>query len=254
MKYKEYGEKDKETILLLHGGGLSWWNYRQEAEMLQDDFHVILPVLDGHAGSDRLFTSIEDNAAEIISFIDENCMWKVLLIGGLSLGGQVLLEMLRQRGDICRYALIESAAVIPSKLTEALIAPAFGSSYGLIKNRTFAKLQFASLHMDDDLFEDYYRDSCAISKKDLIAFMKASVSYSLKESMEVSARVHVYAGEKENGEILRSAEKIRDCVPGSVLNILPGLFHGGFSLNHPGMYVAHLKRILADDKPVSVSV
>lgn len=26
----------KDTIMLLHGGGLSWWNYREEAEMIQE--------------------------------------------------------------------------------------------------------------------------------------------------------------------------------------------------------------------------
>ena len=31
MRYIEYGAGNSETILLLHGGGLSWWNYREEA-------------------------------------------------------------------------------------------------------------------------------------------------------------------------------------------------------------------------------
>ena len=123
MKIREFGSDNKETIILLHGGGLSWWNYRKEAELLQSDYHVVLPVLDGHAESDRAFSSIEDNAAEIIAFIDERYGGSVLLIGGLSLGAQVLLEMLSQRAGICRYALVESAAVVPSRLTNVLICP-----------------------------------------------------------------------------------------------------------------------------------
>ena len=87
MKFQEYGQKQNHAILLLHGGGLSWWNYREAAELLQDQFHIILPILDGHTGSDRSFTTIEENASEIISFIDENMNGSVLLIGGLSLGG-----------------------------------------------------------------------------------------------------------------------------------------------------------------------
>ena len=110
MNATEFGDNKAKSVLLLHGGGLSWWNYREEARLLQDDFHVILPVLDGHAGSDRAFTSIEDNAGEIIRYIDEKLGGSILLIGGLSLGGQILLEMLSQRRDICRYALVESAA------------------------------------------------------------------------------------------------------------------------------------------------
>ncbi|HAG14771.1 MAG TPA: alpha/beta hydrolase, partial [Ruminococcus sp.] len=58
MQYKEYGHSREKTILLLHGGGLSWWNYREAAEMLKNTYHIIIPVLDGHAGSDRHFTSI----------------------------------------------------------------------------------------------------------------------------------------------------------------------------------------------------
>ena len=83
MRYQEYGLQQKETILLLHGGGLSWWNYREAAELLQNEYHIILPILDGHAGSDRPFTTIEENASEIISFIDKYMNGSVLLIGGL---------------------------------------------------------------------------------------------------------------------------------------------------------------------------
>ena len=53
MKLKEYGIENNDVIIFLHGGGLSWWNYREEAEKLQDRYHVIIPILDGHAGSDK---------------------------------------------------------------------------------------------------------------------------------------------------------------------------------------------------------
>ena len=245
MRYIEYGTGNSETILLLHGGGLSWWNYREEAQVLQSDYHVILPILDGHAGSDRPFTTIEDNASEIIAFIDEYLGGNVLLIGGLSLGGQVLLEMLSQRNDLCRFAIAESAAVLPSGITNALIGPAFGSSYGLIRNRSFAKMQFRSLHMQPSLFEDYYRDTCAIKKADMIAFMKANTSYSLKPSLaQTSASLHLYAGAKETGQILRSLDAIARAVPKSIKNLIPGLYHGEFSINHPGEYVQTVRDLL----------
>ena len=69
MKFTEYGKKNSDTIILLHGAGLSSWNYRREAGILASRFHVILPVLDGHEGSDRPFTSIKSAAEEIIDFI-----------------------------------------------------------------------------------------------------------------------------------------------------------------------------------------
>ena len=245
MRYREYGTENRETIILLHGGGLSWWNYRAQAEMLQSAYHVVLPILDGHAGSDRPFTSIEDNAAELIAWIDEFCAGQVLLIGGLSLGAQILLEVLSQRSNICRYALVESASVIPSKLTNALIGPAFGSSYRWIRNRRFARLQFKALHMHNRFFEEYYRDTCKIKKADMIAFLKANTAYALKDAVaDTTARVHVFAGEKETGEILRSTELLRRRIPGCSVHILPGFYHGEFSVNHPDQYADHLKKMI----------
>lgn len=245
MRFQEYGTEQKECILLLHGGGLSWWNYREAAELLQKEYHIIVPILDGHAGSDRPFTTIEENAAEIISFIDEHMNGSVLLIGGLSLGGQILLEMLSQRKEICSYALVESASVIPSKLTNALIAPTFGASYGLIRNRSFARMQFRSLHMKNELFEEYYRDTCRIRKQDMIAFLKASTSYTLKDAFsESSAEIHVYVGEKETGSIRRSAETICRVDPACRLHRMSGFLHGEFSINHADRYADTIRQII----------
>ena len=110
----EFGQQNPDVIILLHGGGLSWWNYREVAQRLAERYHVVLPVLDGHAYSDTPFTNIEDNAARLISYIDAHFGGQVLGLGGLSLGGQIAVEMLSQRKDVCRYALLESALVKPS--------------------------------------------------------------------------------------------------------------------------------------------
>ena len=245
MHYKEFGKSNRGVIILLHGGGLSWWNYRKEAEMLQRDFHVIIPVLDGHAESDRNFTTIEDNAKEIISFIDEKFDSSVLLIGGLSLGGQILLEILSQRADICKYAIVESALVVPSKLTYAMIKPIFGSCYGLIKQKWFSKLQFKSLKMNQEFFNDYYRDTCKITRQNMIAFLQANSIYSIKNSLGNSnARVSVFVGERENSAMKISAKMIHAKIEGSSLRIIEKMYHGEFSINHADDYVKEIYTIV----------
>ena len=245
MNYVEYGNGHNKVIILLHGGGLSWWNYREVAEKLSSDYHVILPILDGHTDSDSDFTTIEDNAAEIIKFIDERFKGSVLLIGGLSLGGQILLEILAQRSDVCQYALIESALAKSSKLTHAMIKPVFGYCYGLIKYRWFSKLQFKSLRLKQELFEDYFRDTCGISKSNMIAFLEANALYSIKRSVtDCTAKVYVFVGEKENRAMRISARIIHETLKGSVLHVLPQMYHGEFSINHADEYVDRLQSIL----------
>ena len=245
MKTAEYGNGHKDTVVLLHGGGLSWWNYRTEAELLADRYHVVLPVLDGHADSDTDFISIETNASRIISLIDSAYNGSVLFIGGLSLGAQILTEMLSLRGDICRYAMIESASVIPSRMTNALIGPTVASGYGLIRKRWFAKTQFRYLRIREDLFEDYARDTSKITKSSMISFLKANTNYELKPGIRNSrAQVRIVVGEKEQKKMIRSAELLHEALPGSSLEKKAGLYHGEFSINHPEQYVKEFMELI----------
>ncbi len=246
MQYVEYGAHKLQTIILLHGGGLSWWNYRDVAQLLSGRFHVVLPILDGHADSDAPFNSIEDTAAKIISHIDEHFGGKVLAVCGLSLGGQIAVEMLTQRPDICRFALIESVLVKPMKLTHALIKPTFGMSYGLIKQRWFAKLQADYLGIPQNLFEDYYRDTCAITKADMIAFLKANCAYSIKPALrDTQAKVHIVFGSREQFSIRTSGKQLNHTIPDSTLEVLPGYRHGDLSLNHPEQYSQMLLTLIS---------
>ena len=246
MRYVEYGNQNPETVILLHGGGLSWWNYRDVAQLLSDRFHVVLPILDGHADSDAPFTSIEDNAARIIAHIDEYFGGNILAVGGLSLGGQIAVEMLTQRPDICRFALLESTLVKPSKLTHALIKPTFGMSYGLIKQKRFAKMQAAYLGIPQKLFDDYYRDTCKISKEDMIAFLESNSAYSIKPALrDAQAKVHIVFGSKEQSSIRISGKQLNHTIPDSTLEILPGYNHGDLSLNHPQAYAQILLTLIS---------
>ena len=246
MRYVEYGNQNPETVILLHGGGLSWWNYRDVAQLLSDRFHVVLPILDGHADSDAPFTSIEDNAARIIAHIDEYFGGNILAVGGLSLGGQIAVEMLTQRPDICRFALLESTLVKPSKLTHALIKPTFGMSYGLIKHKRFAKMQAAYLGIPQKLFDDYYRDTCKISKEDMIAFLESNSAYSIKPALrDAQAKVHIVFGSKEQSSIRTSGKLLNRMIPDSTLESLPGYNHGDLSLNHPEQYAQILLTLIS---------
>ena len=246
MRYVEYGTQNYDTVILLHGGGLSWWNYREVAQLLADKYHVVLPILDGHADSEHSFVSIEENAARLIAYIDKHHDGSICALGGLSLGGQIAVEMLTQRPDVCRFALLESTLVKPSRLTHALAKPSFGMSYGLIKQRWFAKLQADYLGIPQNLFEDYYRDTCAITKADMIAFLKANCAYSIKPALrDTQAKVHIVFGSGEQFSIRTSGKQLNHTIPDSTLEVLPGYRHGDLSLNHPQAYSQMLLTLIS---------
>ena len=244
MIVKEYGKSNKDIIILLHGGGLSWWNYEEVSEILKSNYHVILPILDGHSGSDRDFTSIENNANEIIEYIDNNYNGNVKLIGGLSLGAQILLDILSKRDNICEYAIIESALVCPMKMTNRLIELLINMSYGLINKKWFSKLQFKSLKIKKELFDKYYIDSSNITKDNMISFLKANSNYHLKNIKTNKSKSIVVVGSKERPIMIKSAKIIHDELINSELEILSGYYHGDLSINHPNEYAEKVNKLI----------
>lgn len=242
-----YGNADNPAIMMLHGGGLSWWNYRKEAELLSSKYYVLLPVIEGHAQKEDAFVSIEDSANRLIRYIEDNLEGNIKLLCGLSLGAQIAAEMIAQKNDICDYAVIESVSLIPSNVLKRLIRPTVSLSYGLIQKKWFSKLQFQALHIDKDLYEDYYRDTCRISKENMIAFLEANTEYSFNEKMKTTkAVIRVIVGGKEQSKMIRSAKLLCDNLANGTLEIKEGLYHGEYSLNQPEIYVQDVLDFISD--------
>lgn len=249
MQVVEYGRENRDVILLLHGGGLSWWNYQTAAERLREKYRVILPILDGHAGSDRVFTTIEDNAAAVIDYIDVHFGGRIALLGGVSLGGQIAAEILAQRPDICRTAVLESVSAIPVPMTEKLVEPMMAMSYGLIRKPWFARWQFRALGIDGRWQEDYYRDTCAVSRESMTAFLRTNAAYEARQELgRTTAKVLVLVGEREPQHMLRSARKLRELMPGSTPEVLPGLGHGQYAINHGEAFARRVGELMEEKK------
>ena len=242
MLFRETVNTDLPTIILLHGGGLSWWSFQDIIEKLQSDFHIVTPIIDGHAEDNEEFISIEDSAEKLIKFIDKDYDGKVYAIGGLSIGGQIVTEVLARCDNICEYAIIESALVYPIKGTAAITLPMTKLCYRLVKKRWFSKMQAKTLCVPPKMFEQYYQDSLKISKQSLINITLSNGNYNLKRRIpNTKSKVLVIVGEKEIGIMKKSAKKIHEAVSGSKLYIAPKMKHGEISLVYSQKYVDLIK-------------
>jgi pimeloyl-ACP methyl ester carboxylesterase len=243
---KETDNRSLPTIILLHGGGLSWWSLEPVIRLLRENYHIVTPIIDGH-GEDayETFISIEDSAQKLIQYIDAQHSGKVFAIGGLSIGAQIVTEVLSSREDIAEYAIIESALVYPIKGTSLMTVPAYKLFYGLIKRRWFSRLQAKTLLVPENMFELYYKESIKMTKQSLINITLSNGNYELKHSISnTKAKVLIMVGGKEISIMRKSAKRLNEVIVGSELNILPGMGHGEISLLHPEMYVELLSNFL----------
>lgn len=246
MIVKETNHKELPTMILIHGGGLSDWSLKPIVDEFKKQFHVITPIIDGHGeAAFETFISISDSSAKLIHYIDTNCNGQVFAIAGLSIGAQIVTEMLSQRATIAQYALLESALVYPMKGITRFTVPIYQLCYGLIKQRWFSKLQANSLCVPSNMFEQYYEDSVQMSKQTLINITLSNGTYDLKESIaSTKAKVFIVVGEKELPIMIKSAQRLHEAIPGSQLYLAPGMKHGELSLKYPHKYIDLLRTFL----------
>jgi len=249
MKFRVHGNADLPKLVLVHGGGLSWWSWQPVIDLLVDDYCVVTPIIDGHGeAGNSTFISIEHCALELINWLDQHCNGHVTLLGGLSIGAQIVTEVLSLRPEMCEHAIIESALIEKIPGIRMMAGPTYGMMYGLIKNRSFAKLQAKALLLPENMFEDYYQDSMKMSKASLVNMTISNGEYQVKPSLvDCRAKVVVVVGEKEPGMMRRSATKLHELLTDSDLMVIDKAGHGEFSLQRCCVYVGLIRQIISRD-------
>lgn len=233
IHYTEHGNLEGPLLVFLHGGGVGGWMWEKQVDYFTD-YHCLIPILQGHGvrGEETTF-SITENAQEIMELINEKKNGREVNIVGFSIGAQITLEILRLAPNLVNRANINSALVIPMKITNLFIAPSIRLTAPLIKNRAFSKIQAKQLFIDDHYFERYYQDSIKMKSRTLIDVLQENLSYRLpKILVETTTRVLVTVGEKERRVMRKSALKIAEYYPTSSLVVIPEVGHG-FSFAQP---------------------
>lgn len=243
MIFHEFGNKNFPHILLIHGGGNSWWNYFWQARILSDEFHVILPTLDGHGEEyQKNYISTENSAQQIMAYIKNNCDGKLFALGGVSLGGQIAIELLSLDSDIAQKAIIDGSICIPQpKLARisTIIVKLFGK---LMFSKSACKIQlslmkkmYPNMAYPEEIENYYMEDMPRITIKTLVTMYQTYMGgYRLKCAItESKAQVLYIYGEKEMSCVKESAKLFQKMHPNCTIYEAKGYNHGYLSAYLP---------------------
>ncbi len=113
MEFKEFGNQNDKKALLIHGGYVSWKALHvQISELKKKDYHVFVPMLDGHNSNDASeLESIELEASRILAYFHQQGIREIDVIYGASLGADIGLEIMCQSNNFAKYAFIESGSL-----------------------------------------------------------------------------------------------------------------------------------------------
>ena len=254
MTFHEFGDKNFPHILLIHGGGNSWWNYLRQARMLSDKYHVILPTLDGHGEEyQKEYISTENSAQQILEYIKNNCDRKLFVIGGVSLGGQIAIELLSLDSDIAEKAIIDGSICIPQpKLARicTVIVKLFGK---IMFSKSASKIQlclmkkmYPNMAYPEEIENYYIEDMPRIPIKTLVTIYQTYMGrYRLKDTItESKAQVLYIYGEKEMKCVKESAKLFQKMHPDCTLYEAKGYNHGYLSAYLPLEWMELVNHIL----------
>lgn len=257
MKFHEFGDKNLPPILLIHGGGSSWWNYLRQARILSEEYRIILPTLNGHGEEYQLdYVSTEDSALEILDYIKANYGGKLFAIGGVSLGGQIAMELLSLDSEIAEKAIIDGSLCIPqprlAKISIFLVS-LFGK---LMFNKFSCKLQlsmmnklYPQLAYPDEIKNYYMEDMQRAPIKTLVIIYKTYMGhYKLNSRISKSkAQVLYIYGEKELKCVKESARLFQQMHPNTILYEAKGYNHGYLSAYLPQEWIDLVETFLKSD-------
>ena len=97
------------------------------------------------------YVSTTDSAQKLILYINRNCNGQLFLLCGVSLGGQIVIEMLSLKADICQKAIIDGSICYPQPKLEKFCIATVKLFGGLMFSRFSCKCQMVLLRLSPNM-------------------------------------------------------------------------------------------------------
>ena len=233
MTFKTYGNKGRPGLLLIPGLGVSYEIFLPLIEILKERFDIIAVGIDGFLlGEESRFTSVDDQAAQVIQYVRENLEGHLDVAYGLSLGGKILSRILERDEIVIDHAIMDAAPLLP--LPKWSVDPLrYYQSFNVwtcYHWTGFWRWVFHS-HYFDVLLEECKKVWPSGRGKAVRDGYKDVYTHKL-ESIH-GADIHFWYGNKEALVAKPQVEHLRTLHPDTHVEVFPGMNHGQLLVDHP---------------------
>ena len=242
MNFQIFGKDSRPTLLLIPGLGVSYEIFLPLIPMLEDRFRIIAVENDGFTlGKHTRFTTVDDQAAQVIAYVRDNYKGHLDCAYGLSLGGKILSRVLERNEIEIDHAVMDAAPLLP--LPKWLIDPlryfqAF-NVWTCYRCTGFWKFVFHSHYYD--VLLDECKKTFPFGGTKAVRDGYKSVYTNKLESIS-GKDMHFWYGNKEAFVAKQQAEHLRSLWPQVHIEVLDGMNHGQMLVDRPEEVA---KRIIA---------
>ena len=249
MEILEFGNKEKDKIILIHGFETPYQIWEKYIEHYKKDYHIIVPILQGHNPNMKEdFNSFEESAKDIEDYVISRYGNNVFAIYGMSMGGVLTSQIWQNKKLYIDKVILESSPLISyNKLMTLMMT----KQYLMLTHKTQARdkrviTQAVNSIIPKDKLDVFLAMMDNMSDTTITNYIRQIGSYKLPSNIDTpNTEVYYYYGTKIN-ELLakKTAEYIRRNYPNSKIKCFQGKGHCEDSLLNPSVMITELDNVL----------
>ena len=243
MDFKRFGKEGAPTLLLIPGLGVSYEIFLPLIDLLKGDFDIIAVQVDGFTlGKYTRFTSIDDQAAQVIANVKEQQDGHLDCAYGLSHGGKILSRVLERHEIAVDHAILDAAPLLP--LPNWLVGPLryyqCANVWTCYHWTGFWRRVFHSHYFD--VLLDECRKVYPFGGGRAVLDGYKSVYTNKLESIS-GPDIHFWYGTKEAFVAKPQADLLKELCPAAHIEIFPKMNHGQLLVDHPDEVAKCIRQI-----------
>ena len=241
MNFRTLGNKVAPTLMLIPGLGVSYEIFLPLIGLLEDRFYIIAVEVDGFTLDCHTdFTSVDDQASQIVEYVKEHHAGHLDVAYGLSLGGKILSCVLERNDVVIDHAVMDAAPLLP--LPRWLVGPLrylqCANVWTCYHWTGFWRWVFRS-HYFDVLLDECRKVYPFGGSKAILDGYKSV--YTNKLGSITGADIHYWYGTLEAFVAKPQAKHLKALCPEAHIEIFKGLNHGQLLIDHPDQVAERIK-------------
>ena len=233
MNFKAFGKDGAPVLMLIPGLGVSYEIFLPLVNLLKDRFSIVAVEVDGFTcGIHTEFTSIDDQARQIIEYINGHQSGRICCAYGLSLGGKILSRVLERDEITIEHSVLDAAPLL--SLPQWLVGPLrylqAGNVWSCYHWTGFWRWVFHS-HYFDVLLDECRKVFPYGGTKAVLDGYKSVYTNRLESIPQVD--IHFWYGTKEAFVAKAQAKHLKYLCPNTQIRIFKKMNHGQLLIDRP---------------------
>lgn len=248
MQFHEYGDKVKETVLVMHGMLCDWKEFREIFKPLEQDFRVIYPAMDGCYDGAPDFKSFSDECSQLEEFISDNYEGKLNAVIGLSQGATLMAILMSRNNIRIKTAILDGVYVAhQGKLCAKLALKAFlkMQKNGGKPSKAFIKA-LPLMGLDENDLNEFKLMYWGVNYESMKTNLYENYTYRIPNDFRIeNTKVFLWCGSKEPYAI-KSHEILKKHITDHEERIFKGYGHGQKMSKETADYLSEIRKVLLD--------